>query len=49
MDEDEEGDDGFKDEDEEEDDEDDEDLDHDEIILGNTTDVISELAHALGD
>jgi hypothetical protein len=50
MDEDEEGDDGFKDEDEEEEDEDDdEDLDHDEIILGNTTDVISELAHALGD
>ena len=50
MDEDEEGDDGFKDEDDEEDeDEDDEDLDHDEIILGNTTDVISEVAHALGD
>ena len=49
MEEDEEGDDGFKDEDEEEEDEDDEDLDHDEIILGNPTDVISELAHALGD
>lgn len=49
MDDDEEGD-GFKDEDEEEDDDDeDEDMDHDEIILGNTTDVIIEMARALGD
>jgi importin-4 len=48
MDEDEEAD-GFQDEDEEEDEDDDEDLDHDEIILGNTTDLIIELARALGD
>ena len=42
----------FQDEEEqeEEDDEDDEeDLDHDEIILGNTTDVIIAMARALGD
>lgn len=40
----------FQDEEEEdEDDEDDEDLDHDEIILGNTTDCIISLARALGD
>lgn len=38
------------DEDEEEDeDEDDEDLDHDEIILGNVTDVIISLSKAFGD
>ena len=50
MNEDDDEDDGFKDEDEEEEeDEDDEDLDHDEIILGNTTDVIIELARSLGD
>ena len=48
MDEDEEGD-GFQDEDEEEDEDDEEDMDHDEIILGNTTDLIIELARALGD
>jgi hypothetical protein len=42
--------DGFKDEEEEEDEDDDEeDMDHDEIILGNTTDVIIEMARALGD
>ena len=35
------------DDDEEEDD--DEDMDHDEIILGNTTDVIIEMSRALGD
>ena len=29
--------------------EDDEDLDHDELILGNTTDVIISLAKALGN
>jgi len=47
---DEEDEDGFKDEDEDEDEEDDEeDMDHDEIILGNTTDLIIEMARALGD
>lgn len=35
--------------DEEEDEEDEDDLDHDEIILGNTTDVIISLSKALGD
>lgn len=35
--------------DEDDDDDDEEDMDHDEIILGNTTDVIIELARALGD
>jgi len=46
----EEDEDGFKDEDDEEDEEDDdEDMDHDEIILGNTTDLIIEMARALGD
>lgn len=50
MDEDEEDGEEFKDDDEEDDDEvDDEDLDHDEIILGNTTDVVIEMARALGD
>jgi importin-4 len=50
MQEEDEEDDGFKDdEEEEEDDDDEEDMDHDEIILGNTTDVIIELARALGD
>lgn len=34
---------------EEEEDDDDEDIDHDEIILGNTTDVIISLSRALGD
>ena len=48
MDEDDEGD-GFQDEDEEEDEDDEEDMDHDEILLGNTTDLIIELARALGD
>lgn len=37
------------DDDEEDDDEDGEDLDHDEIILGNTTDVIIDMARVLGD
>jgi|LauGreDrversion4_2_1035121.scaffolds.fasta_scaffold53544_2 hypothetical protein len=37
------------DDDEEDDDDDEEDLDHDEIILGNTTDVIIEMARCLGD
>lgn len=35
--------------DEDDDEGDEEDMDHDEIILGNTTDVIIELARALGD
>jgi importin-4 len=35
--------------DDDEDDDDEEDMDHDEIILGNTTDVIIEVARALGD
>ncbi len=40
----------FKDEpDDDEEDEDEEDLDHDEIILGNTTDVIIALSKAYGD
>jgi hypothetical protein len=34
---------------EEEDSDDEEDLDHDEIILGNTTDVVIALSKALGD
>ena len=33
----------------EEESDEDEDLDHDEIILGNTTDVIIALSKALGD
>lgn len=37
------------DSDEEEESEDDEDLDHDEMILGNTSDVIISLSKALGD
>ena len=45
MDEDDE--DGEKDDEEEEEDE--EDLDHDEIILGNTTDLIIDLSKCLGD
>ncbi len=36
-------------EDEEEDEDDDEDLDHDEIILGNATDVLISVSKALGD
>lgn len=36
-------------EDNEEDEDDEEDLDHDEIILGNTTDLIISLSKALGD
>ena len=49
MDEDEDAGDGFQDEDDEDDEEDEEDMDHDEIILGNTTDLIIEMARALGD
>ena len=35
--------------DSEEDEEDEEDLDHDEIILGNTTDLIVSLSKCMGD
>ena len=37
------------DEEEEEEEENEEDLDHDEIILGNTTDVIIAMSKVLGD
>jgi hypothetical protein len=45
------GDEKYEDDDDEanSEDEDDEDLDHDEIILGNTTDVIIALSKALGE